>query len=675
MKKFSRFLTGPKLGTLITLIVLVLMYIDTPFLHLFELKTIDARFHMRGRIEAGNNVALIAIDDRSIKELGRWPWPRRYFAHAVKYLKDCEAKVIGFDVLFTEPDRNSTLKMLGKVEDTFTSSGFSKTSAEGKNFLSYIESEKRTYDNDSALADAFKYAGNVVLPMYFTLPGEEGDKASSIDKKSLSLLERSSYLLTKLGVKDPRYLPLEATNVFHTINSLDEQALCEGMVNIVPDMDGELRWELFAIKFKGDLYPPITLQMARLYLNIDMAKIKLITSDAALLPNEIIPLSMTNKLFINYYGPNGSFPYYSFIDVFNKTVPAENLKGKIIIIGATAPGLGDLKVTPFSPRLSGMEKHANVIQNILDNRFLKFNMICTVINILFIIFFGIGMGYILGRATTIKGIIIFLVTMTFFIAASQALFSHLYLVTNIVYPFIALFLTYGAVTASKLLTEERERKKIKNIFRHYASEQIVTQLLANPEDIKLGGEKREITILFSDIQNFTSISEALEPEQIAHILNKYLTKMTNIVFKHGGTVDKFMGDAIMALFSAPLYYHDHAYKACAVALEMVAVSKEFEAEWKEMTKQALKIRIGINTGVVVVGNMGSEKLMDYTAIGDAVNTTQRFEQLNKEYNTHIIIGETTYNEIKDRVEVRELGEVNIKGKNKRVRTYELKGLK
>lgn len=676
MKRLLKKITAPQIGFAAAVVILIFYTFKPAFLNVIELKTLDHRFQIRGKTDPGSEIAIVAIDDRSIEELGRWPWPRAYIARAVRNLKDAGAKVIGFDILFTEPDRNAALQSLAKIKEAYLNAHIDRNTPEQAAFLKLIDDEIRQQDNDTALAESFRYAGNVVLPMYFTLPGEKGAPITDADYKAKKpALDRSSYALVKQGLTDPRYLPPEAINVVNTFEKLSREALCEGTVNIIPDHDGALRRELLAVGFKGDYYPSLTFQMARIYLGEDLSKTKLITSDSIELGPVTIPLSLDNRLLINYCGPNETFPYLSFVDVMHGTVPAEKIRGKIVIFGAIAAGLGDLKITPFTPLLPGVEKHANVLQNILHNNFLKRNITCIVIDVLLIIGLAVLLGFALSRLSTVKSIFVFIAVVCGFFVTTQLLFNRLNLVTSGVYPLLTILLAYTCITAFKLLTEEREKKKIKDIFSHYAAEQVVNQLLANPENVKLGGEKRKITILFADIENFTMMSETLDPQEVAGLLNKYLTAMTKIVFEHGGTVDKFMGDAIMVLFSAPLAFPDHAHRACLVALDMLKVMDKLQAEWTAKTKHRLNVRIGINTGEVVVGNMGSEELMDYTAIGDAVNLAQRLEQINKEYKTNIIIGEATYHEIKDRAVVRELGKTKVKGKNIEVSIFELKGLK
>ncbi|HRZ86621.1 MAG TPA: adenylate/guanylate cyclase domain-containing protein [bacterium] len=676
MKKLFHKLSAVKISLAAAAAVLLLYVLNPAFLAVIELKTLDLRFQLRGKTDPGGEIAIVTIDDRSLDKLGRWPWPRAYIADAVRYLKDSGAAVIGFDILFTEPDRNTALATVEKLAEAFASSGLDAETAAGKAFAERLEAEKHANDNDAALADAFAYAGNVILPMYFTLPGEKGAAATPEELKRIKpLLDRSAYALVKKGIDDPRYLPLEAVNAENSIGRLAAAAACEGAVNIIPDRDGSLRHELFAVGLSGDYYPSLTLQLARAYLGAHLSETKFITSDSVLLKDTVIPLTIDNRLLINYCGPNETFPYYSFVDVKERRIPPEKIKGKIVIFGAIAAGLGDLKITPYSPLLPGVEKHANVVQNILHNNFLRWNAISAVIDGAAIILLALCLGLFMTKTSALRGIAISLGMLAGYCALAQLSFSHLHMIVNVVYPILSMIVSYTGVTAFKLLTEEKEKRKIKDIFKHYAAEQVVNQLLANPESVKLGGEKRTITILFCDIESFTAISESLDPQDMAALLNKYLTAMTRVVFRHGGTVDKFMGDSIMVLFSAPLAFPDHARRASLVALDMLKVVDALQEEWTAKTGRRLNTRIGINTGTVVVGNMGSEELMDYTAIGDAVNLAQRLEQLNKEYGTTIIIGENTFRELGDSAIVRELGTAKVKGKNQLVQIYELKGLK
>jgi adenylate cyclase len=263
--------------------------------------------------------------------------------------------------------------------------------------------------------------------------------------------------------------------------------------------------------------------------------------------------------------------------------------------------------------------------------------------------------------------------LTVFIIANGYIFATLNIWLNLIYPVLTMMTIYLAITVYRYITEEKEKKKIRGAFQYYLTASVINEMLKDPTKLKLGGDKKDLTVLFSDIRGFTTVSEKLTPEELVHLLNEYLTAMTDIVFKYDGLLDKYMGDAIMAVYGAPLDQPDHALRACRTALDMLAGLKELQKKWAEEGRPVLHIGIGINSGDMVVGNMGSQMRFDYTVMGDSVNLGSRLEGINKEYGTSIIISEFTYNAVKDTLLCRELDSVRVKGQKLPVRIYELLG--
>jgi adenylate cyclase len=346
---------------------------------------------------------------------------------------------------------------------------------------------------------------------------------------------------------------------------------------------------------------------------------------------------------------------------------------KIVLIGATAIGIYDLRVTPFSNNMAGVEKHASVVDNILHGDFLRRSNA----NVLLLIFlFAVVLGVALPRLGAGAGAAVFLALFAGYLGFVYYLFVAKGIWFNLVYPASALFFSYTSQTAYRFFMEERRARDIRRMFSSYVSKRIVDELIRDPSKTKLGGDRKEITVLFSDIRGFTTFSEKHEPEEVVSLLNEYLGAMTAIVFEHEGTLDKFVGDAIMALWGAPVGQPDHAERAVRCALAMIGKLKELQAKWTAEGKYVIDIGIGINTGDMVVGNMGAEgKKMDYTVIGDNVNLGARLESLTRKYNNHIIISEYTYAKVKDVVQANELDSVTVKGKEKPVVVYDLVGLK
>jgi adenylate cyclase len=379
-------------------------------------------------------------------------------------------------------------------------------------------------------------------------------------------------------------------------------------------------------------------------------------------------------LLVNFRGPAKTFPHYPIADILSGKLDQGTFKDKIVLVGATAIGIYDLRVTPFDHLFPGIEIHANVIDNIISQDFLVHPNWTAILDGFAIVVIGLLLGFVLQRLSAIWGLIVALFLMAAWVVTNYVMFTRGIWI-NLVYPVLTAVVVYTGITVFRYMTEEREKKKIKGAFSYYVNPSVVSEMLKNPDMLKLGGEKRIMTVLFSDIRGFTTISEGLDPEVLVHILNQYLTAMTDIVFKYNGLLDKYIGDAIMAVWGAPLSQPDHARLACVTALEMMAELAELRERWKREGGNVpyLDIGIGLNTGPMVVGNMGSESRFDYTVMGDAVNLGSRLEGANKQYGTNIILGEMTYEQIKNLFYCRELDSVAVKGKAKPAKIYELLG--
>jgi adenylate cyclase len=627
--------TGIRSGITIALIVactLSLLYlVNASFLDVLENKTLDMRFTLRGRIAPGPETVIAAIDEKSIHSLGRFPWSRSVWARVVDRLTKEGAAAVVFDVLFPEPENAEA---------------------------------------DGLLQKAIKKNGHVILPMDFDF-SEAGYKESGFTNKQVNFLIPSAYSV--LRNVDGSYFPLTAKVVLPPLERFSGASTSIAHINMIPDNDGTLRWEMLAIKYRDDYYAPIGLQAARLYRKLDMQNLVLDGHEKIQLGDTVIPTDPRSRMLINYRGPEGTFPSYSISDIFAGNTPARTFTNKIVLIGATAIGIYDLRVTPFSNNMAGVEKHANVVDNILKGDFLRRSNANV---LLFIFLFTFILGVALPRLGAGAGAALFLALFGGYLGVVYYLFVAKGIWFNLVYPASALFFGYTSQTAYRFFTEERRARDIRKMFSSYVSKRIVDELIRDPSKAKLGGDRKEITVLFSDIRGFTTFSEKHQPEEVVSLLNEYLGAMTDIVFEYEGTHDKFVGDAVMAYWGAPLDQPNHAELAVKCALAMIDKLKTLQAKWAAEGKYVIDIGIGINTGDMVVGNMGAPgKKMDYTVIGDNVNLGARLEGLTRKYNNHIIISEYTYEKVKDIVEAKELDSVTVKGKENPVVVYDLIGLK
>src|SRR6202163_368055 len=374
-------------------------------------------------------------------------------------------------------------------------------------------------------------------------------------------------------------------------------------------------------------------------------------------------------MMINYEGDVNTYPYVSIADVVNHKFAPGTFQGKIVLVGASATGIGDLRSTPFAGiNYPGVEIHANVIDNILNGHFLFRGANQVAVDLLLILLFGVPLGMWLALAQP-RSMLYGLLLLVPFGAGVWFAFLHGWWL-NFIVPSGTLVANVGFVAVYRALVEEKEKRRVRGAFQQYLSPEVIRRLLENPDLVK--PRKTEITVMFSDVRGFTTISEKLDAQELAALLNEYLTEMTQIVFRYSGTLDKYIGDAVMAFWGAPFEDHNHATQGCHAALEMIARLAEMQKKWKAEGRPVLDIGVGLCTGVASVGNMGSTLRYGYTALGDIVNLSSRIEGLNKEYATHILLSDTTYAVVKDPLLVfRELDLIRVKGKLQPVVLYEL----
>ncbi len=660
-------LSGLKVALVLTLVCGVAYYFDPDFLSLLELKTLDLRFQHRGPTPPTGKIALVAIDEKSLAELGRWPWARWRLAQLLDALAQDKAKVVGFDIVWAEPDENSELKGLSavqkKVEDL---------RLRNRGLENYLAQALKKADTDRILADAIARSGQAVLGYVFGFnPRNSSAPAQKSPEKIPPLTAYNSVKYT--SEEATRAHLFRADFAEANISVISNAAAGAGYFNIFPDRDGTVRWIPLVIEYQGSHYCALSLAVLQKYLDDPPLALRIAEFgvDEIRLGNLLIPTNEEGRMLINYRGPKNTFPHFSATDVIHGRIPPDTFRDKIVLVGATALGIYDIRVTPFDHVFPGLEIHANVIDSILQRQFLHRPNWVTLFDFLAIVLIGLILGIILPRLTALRGALAAAILLISFALFAKFLFQEHGVWVNMTYPLLNLIGVYSGITGYRYMTEELEKKRVRGAFQYYLSPPVVEQMLKNPEKLKLGGEKKNLTVLFSDIRGFTSISELMTPEALVKFLNKYLTKMTGIVFKYDGLLDKYIGDAIMAIWGAPLDQADQAERACLAGLEMVNALQILQKKWAAEGLPSLDIGIGINTGPMVVGNMGSERRFNYTVMGDSVNLGSRLEGLNKVYGTHLIVSATTYEGVREKILGRELDSVRVKGKAQSVKIYEL----
>ena len=373
--------------------------------------------------------------------------------------------------------------------------------------------------------------------------------------------------------------------------------------------------------------------------------------------------TLFRSLHINYIGPERSIHYISASDLLSNRIAPEIFRDKIVFIGTSAMATYDLKITPFSANMPGVEKNATVVANIISKNFIKRSP--AYLDLLVVLLVGVLALFIGRKQRALYSLIVYISLTALIVITNQAVFTYYGIRSNLAYPLFTVIAEGTFIISYRYFVEERRAKEIRRMFSNYVTERVVNELIKNPDMARLGGERREITVLFTDIMGFTAFSERQSPEEVVAILNEYLGAMTEVIFRWEGTLDKFVGDEIVAFWGAPMRQENHAELAVRCALNMAKRLEDLRQEWKSEGKPILDAGIGINTGEVVVGNIGAEgKKMDYTVIGDNVNLGARVEALTRKYNTHILITEFTLNKVRDLVTASRIGHISVKGLEK-----------
>jgi len=671
MKKLFK-LSPFKLSVLITVAGIVAYMAGIPFLDFMELKTLDLRFRSRDKAPASQQVVLAVIDEKSINTEGKWVWPRSKMAKLINKLSEAGARVTAFDIGFLEPDDQRVVNAISTIQ---TDIGQFKLN--DNRLQAYLEELKLRSDEDRLLAGAIESSQSKVVLGYFFHMGQSD--LSHVDEKTIEIHQENiapgGYKFVRYANPEAQQLPMiKAALPQSNITRIATATPYAGYFNMFPDPDGVVRWIPAVIKFRDQLFAPLSMMAASAYLDEPLSvRVAEFGVESVDIGTQSVPTDEAGRVLINYHGPEKTFPHISITDILNDNVPPQMLADKIVMIGATAVGIYDLRVTPFGSVFPGLEIHANVVSSVLQNRYIIHPGWGALFDLIAIIIAGFLLGFILARTGVIAGGITAFSLGTVFIFFCQYMFSSQGLVLNLVYPVTVLIVTYTAITGYKYLSESHQKKFIKDAFSSYLAPTVVKQLIDSPETLSLGGEERTITAFFSDVQGFTSISEKLTPGELVELLNEFLTEMTDVVLEHEGTVDKFEGDAIIAFFGAPNYLENQAEVACMACIDMQARLEKMRARWREEGQPELHMRIGLCTGPAVVGNMGSKSRMDYTMMGDTVNTAARLEGVNKIYGIYTLVSDSTRHAAGDSIVTREIDAINVIGKAVPITVYEILG--
>ncbi|MBF0235084.1 MAG: CHASE2 domain-containing protein [Desulfamplus sp.] len=637
-----------------------------PLVQELKFKGIDIRFNIRGERKTSGNVVIAGIESRGFEAYGRWPWPRSVFAKLLVRLKESGAKTIVFDLLFSEKEDNKVPEAVGSLKKTYKELNLLKDDFNSQIFFDEMSQLIDNSDNDSLFSQSVDWSGNVILGMAF-----ETEKQQKIKEESIQITEKALYKIDlKNSLLDNRLTFFEKDRISFPINTLEKTAVSIGYVNVFPDEDGTIRKIKSTIISQKFPFMPLAVAAAGNYLDLDPLWYP---SGILKIGDRKIEFDDSGSVYIDFYGSGNPFVTFSIADIIDGHIPPNQLNGKVVIVGSMATGIGDIWPTPLSGGIPGVIVQATFIDNIIQQSNLKIPRYEIIIQCFTIVLMSaIPLILILSLSPLIATLAGF-----FFLLCYAAFVQYLFVEYKLIWPAV---LPLGAGVSSILIflvhgfvIEAKQHIWIKNSFSRYLSSDVIDILIKDPSKLSLGGIEQEVTVMMVDIRDFTSLSEGLAPNELIKLLNLYLGELTDVILENGGTVDKYMGDAIMAFFGAPINDPLNASKACKTATMMFERLHEKRIEWSLNGLPTLWIGIGLNTGEVVVGNLGCSRRFDYSVIGDHVNLASRLEGLSKVYGVKILISEYTRNNLGTNFNCRELDKVRVKGRQEPVRIYELLG--
>jgi len=624
----------------------------------------SAMFRWRGPVGTTGEIVIVDIDEKSLKDMGQWPWPRDRVARLVESVHDAGARVIGFDILFAEKDRTSLTGHMDTLSSVLSGKGIEL----GQSLRDIVSQDE--LDHDLILGRTVAKAP-VVLGYVFQLEDDGLKNASERPFPSSTI---------KISPGTAAYDDLLLLSGYRAILNIEEiaQAPTEGFLNVFPDSSGMVRKTPLLMELDGLPYPSLALEMFREALGEDemtihVSRQKTAGKNAILgvsVGDAFIPGDDRGQVTVNFLGPVKTFPYLCASDVM-KGLHADKIRGRYVLIGTSASGLLDFHATPFTGIFPGVEIQATIIDNILTGSLFTSDIFTEIgLTYSIIIAGGILLSAMLAYTSALTGGLAGLLCFAAVIAGNYFLFFLKGRLVGITYPLATLIVVFLVVTLFNYFFEYRRKQFIHDAFNRYVSPVVVNEIMKRPEKLTLAGEEKDLSILFSDIRDFTTLAEGMNPKQLSSFMNTYLTAMSDIVMANNGMVDKYIGDAIVAIWGAPLDDPYHARNAVRAALGMKQTMESLKEKWRKQGIPCVDIGIGINTGIASVGNFGSERRFEYTVLGDNVNLASRLEGLNKFYGTPIIISQFTREALNGEFFCRKIDVVQVKGKTVPIEIFE-----
>jgi adenylate cyclase len=642
-----------------------------------EAKLLDIRFRLRGPSKPQSKVGILAVDEKSVRAVGRWPFPRGVYEKAFQNLKAAGVAWVGMDITWSEPERTLLEDVLPQGSRGIGPADVQRIQA----------ARGQASPGDQSLARGLKSFGNVVLGYFYYPSPAAAEAAGAAPFEGLEPMESSAVQNVILPEgKDLSGYPLINTfGITPNIPMVNMATGYHGFFNNDPDDDGVIRWINLVRNINGRLMPSLALKTVASAMGREpvvffdghgIEEILLMNpnDDRDLIKIPVDPVG-TGRAMINHLGGRQMVPHFSFVDAMNNSfTPQERdqLQGAVLLAGPTATGINDIRANSFDATIDGVENHAAFIDNVFTGKFMRRPSAIFKMEFLGIMALGLlTTAFVSILPATASAIATSMLFLTMFIVDRYFWFGKGVWVAAAA-PLFTVGSVYLMVTTYRYLTEEREKKKVKGAFSLYLSSDVIAQVLENPESLKLGGEKKELTVFFSDVRDFTTMSESMSPEKLCELMNLYFTPMTKIVLDSKGVLDKFIGDAIMAFWGAPLEVPNTADVACEASINMLYVLDRLRVDFPKMGLPIVDIGIGLNTGPMSVGNMGSDERFTYTVMGDNVNLGSRLEGLTKEYGVKILLSDRTFKKIsRTDFHLRDLDTIRVKGKLEPVRVHEL----
>jgi len=648
-------------GVAVLVSVVYLGAAQLPFLQSLEGFSLDLRFRVRAPRLPSDTIVVIAIDDRSIEDIGRWAWSRSVFAEAVKRLQAAGARTIAFDLLFASPQETLSSRSVHELRAALNvfSAKLGKTEKEIAALHQITRRLDAELNADQQFAEAIEKAGNVILPFSFA-PSDTEFNARSIEK----IAAKAAYRTMKFSSDDRSQLATPATVAMLPIDMLAQSANSLGHANVVLDADGAARYEHPIIPYREEYYPSIAIQIARHYLGYAMEEVSVNFGTGIRLGRLRISTDPEMRMPVNYYGANGSFDHISYMDLINDRVDDGLLRDKIVLIGPNAVGITNTFESPFSPALNSTERIATTVENILTGE----QLFRTGHQWIFETMCALAVGLILGvgaRLRPFRFTLYAATTGSLLVVGNYFAFAQFNLWLNVTFPLLSLAITYTVLLLYGYVYKMRQERSLTEAFGRYLHPTLVRNLIE--QGFQTEPQSRLATVLFTDIEGFTGIAESVSPEELRDLLNQYFTCITEPIEQNGGMVTQYQGDAVLAVFNIPSYDADHAKHAARAALGIQKVVEDGAF----LGNHRLTTRIGINTGKVVAGAVGSRDRVTYTVHGDAVNVAARLEAMNKDLGTRVLLSEHTMSLLDSEFRCRPIGDLDILGKQQSIGVFEL----